>query len=75
MCWGWPEGEKGGLGAGGRILGSWGQAGVLGGALCWGLFSHTLLCDIGEVTASLWAHSLRSEGLKMGLLSPILDAL
>lgn len=34
-----------------------------------------LLCDPGEVTASLWARSLQSEGLGAGLLFPILNTL
>lgn len=48
-CWDWPEGEKGGLVAEGRILGSWGQAGGLGGgALCWGLFSPRCPVTLGK---------------------------
>lgn len=48
-CWDWPEGEKGGLVAEGRILGSWGQAGGLGGgALFWGLFSPHRPVTLGK---------------------------
>lgn len=56
--------------------GNWRQAGSFGGGtLCWGLLSQVLLCDPEEVTASLWALSLQSKGLKAGLLFPILNAL
>lgn len=54
-----------------------GVAGV-GEALLAGAYSVRLCCVTpgrGEVTAPLWALTMQSEGLKTGLLAPILDAL
>lgn len=76
--WDWPEGERRGgqrwVGQKAGCQGAGNRLGVLGrGTLCWGLFSRALLCDPGEVTVSLWALSLQSEGLEARLLFPLLN--
>lgn len=78
--WDWPEGERRGgqrwVGQKAGCRGAGNRLGVLGGGtLCWGLLSSAVLCDPGEVTVSLWALSLQSEGLEARLLFPILNTL